>query len=100
MAAAPIRFRLKWEDSHDLRTIFADQLSVVKSGASVYLTFGEVSPPLVVTPGMETPDIAIRPVARIAIPAGAFDAIANVIARMSDSETDEEDGADDPGDSD
>lgn len=84
MATAPMTFRLKWTGPQGLGTTFADQLSVMKSGASVYFTFGEVSPPLVVAPDEATTDLAIGPVARIVIPAGAFDAIANVIARPLD----------------
>ncbi len=74
----------KWSDAGKLRSEFASELNIVKSGAHYTLTFGEVRLPILTGPPQPGLEAEIRPVVRLVIPEHAIGPMMDAITRVVD----------------
>ena len=76
--------KLRWQPAEDLPTIYANHLQVSHAGMQdFFLIFGEAHAPAQALAGGEEEDIkevAVRPVAKIALSPGTMIAISNAIS--------------------
>lgn len=74
--------RAKWSDAAQLRSEFASELNIVKTGAHYALTFGEVRLPILTGPVASGIEAEIRPVVRLVIPEQSIEPMIKALERV------------------